>query len=156
MFLKQHPNAFFPLVAGQIVVLVRRTLDPMVSCVMFFWSACKIYLTLFDRILNKLSSDRLFNERKIIICQTVTEFVLLFNYLAFLISSILAEIVFIYFSQWDKCISYEICLFFLPILCGLPLFSPSTQAGFHDYFMTLQFIAWVRFQILDSSFTHSF
>ncbi len=145
MFLKQHPNAFFPLVAGQIVVLVHRTLDPMVSCVMFFWSAWKIYSTLFDRILNKWSSDRLFNERKIIICQTVTEFiVLLFNYLAFLISSILSEIV-IYFSQWDKCISYEIYLFFLPVLCGLPHFSPWRRLDFKT-------ISWLFSSLHESDF----
>lgn len=143
MFFKQHPNAFFLLVAGQIVVLVRRTSDPMVSCVMFFWSAWKINSTIFDRLLNKWSSDRLFNERKRIICQTVTEFiVLLFNYLAYLISSTLSEIVFIYFSQWDKAMKY---LYFLTSLCGLPLLSPSTQAGFQDCFMTPKFIAWVRF-----------
>lgn len=64
MFLKQHHNAFFPLVAEQIVVLVGRALGPMVSCGMFFWTAWKINSTLFDRMLNHWSSDSLLRERK--------------------------------------------------------------------------------------------
>lgn len=143
MFFKQHPNAFFLLVAGQIVVLVLRTSDPMVSCVMFFWSAWKINSTIFDRLLNKWSSDRLFNERKIIICQTVTEFiVLLFNYLAYLISSTLSEIVFIYFSQWDKAMKY---LYFLTSLLAYHYFLLRRRLDFKT-------VSWPQSSLHESDF----
>lgn len=64
MFLKQHHNAFFPLVAEQIVVLVGCTLGPWFPVLCFSELPWKRTQPLSDRMLNNWSSDCLLRQRK--------------------------------------------------------------------------------------------
>lgn len=88
-------------------------------------------------------------EKKNVIWQTLMVCCLTLDFFQsyIVINSLLSEMVFIYFSPWESQIMYTSFKWLSTFFCPgwISRTCPDPQS-----------IAWVRFQILDSSFTHSF